>query len=230
MGELEDSGFSDLTIDGAAIRAGLAFPGLRIDLLAYLSALEVVDIRPTKLLQELSALWFREQNSGASFTDFLQNRNDELEIADVECWQSEANMSEVTIAVLQSFTAGLASSGFAGDTLFTASVYLFEYARSATRPYQSWIDGAVGHRTAVLLNIIQQAIRDLEHSLVHNVASRPDQLASVSSVDEGRITYWIPNLSSLNLFGILSTTCSFTAGPLGRDILGVLLHTSWLGQ
>ena len=71
VGELEDSCFPDLTIDGAAVRAGFAFPGLRIDLLAYLSALEVVDIRPTKLLQKLSALWLSEQNSGASFTDFL---------------------------------------------------------------------------------------------------------------------------------------------------------------
>ena len=139
-------------------------------------------------------------------------------------------MSEVTITVLQTFTAGLASSGFAGDTLLAASVHLFQYPGSVNRPYQSRIDGAVGHRTAVLLNIIQQAIRDLEHSLVHNVASRPDQLVCISSIDEGRITYWIPNLSSLNLFGILSTTCSFTAGPLGRDIFGVLLHTSCLGQ
>lgn len=126
MSELEDSCFPDLAIDGAAIRAGLAFPGLRIDLLAYLSALEVVDIRSTKLLQELSALWLREENSGASFTDFLQNRYDELEVADVECWQGETNMSEVTITVLQAFTAGLASSSFARDTLCTVSVYSFQ--------------------------------------------------------------------------------------------------------
>lgn len=84
--------------------------------------------------------------------------------------------------------------------------------------YQPRIYSSVWDRFAILLDIIEHAIRNLEDSLVYNIARGPKLLVKVILYRKSRciITYWTPNLSSLKRLGILSTTCSFTAGPLER--------------
>ena len=55
MRELEDVRFSDLPIDGLAVRALLRLPTLLIDLLTYLCTLQVVDSWLPQLLQKGSS-------------------------------------------------------------------------------------------------------------------------------------------------------------------------------
>lgn len=98
--ELEDSGFPDLSVDGATVGAGLAFSSLRIDLLDDLCTSQIVNIWLAELLQKCAAFLLCEQNSCASFTNLLQDTYNKLQVADVECWEGEANMSEMTITVL----------------------------------------------------------------------------------------------------------------------------------
>ncbi len=56
VSELENPEFSNLSIDRLAVRACFAFAAFRVDFLAYLSTLEVVDTRFPQLFQESTSL------------------------------------------------------------------------------------------------------------------------------------------------------------------------------
>lgn len=69
--KLENSRLPNLSVDSATVRAGLAFPRLRIDLLAYLCAPKIIDVLLAKLLQKTASLLFGEQYPCAAFADLL---------------------------------------------------------------------------------------------------------------------------------------------------------------
>lgn len=53
----------------------------------------------------------------AYFTDILQYIHGQLEVTNMECWESQSDMTKMAIAVLKSLPTGFADARLAGDSL-----------------------------------------------------------------------------------------------------------------
>jgi hypothetical protein len=85
---------------------------------------------------------------------------------------------------------------------------------------------------AIILDVVEQAVRDLEDSLIGNVlVGSSNERRQVSTIRQTEITaakrtHWMPNLMPLNRLGSLSTSCSFTARFVDASVamLGALVN------
>lgn len=84
MGELEDSDFSNLAVDLAAVRACSTFPALLVDPFVNCSSANVIQSRSAQVVEEILSLFFGEEYSGAGFADVLEDCLNESQVADVE--------------------------------------------------------------------------------------------------------------------------------------------------
>lgn len=84
MGELEDSDFSNLAVDLAAIRACPTFPALLVDPFVDCGSTDVIQSESAEVVEETSSLFFGEEDSGAGFTDILEDCLNESQVTDVE--------------------------------------------------------------------------------------------------------------------------------------------------
>lgn len=150
MDELKDSDLANLSVDTVAVGANLGLSALLVDPLANLSASQVVDEGPAELGEELSSLWFVEQNAAAILANLLENRNNEAQVAYVEDRQRKPDVSEVAIAVLERFATGRAFAGLAGST-------------------ELIIEGSILVRCAVVFNVIEKSVGNLRDGLVGNI-------------------------------------------------------------
>ena len=96
-----------------------------VDLLSNLRSAKVVDKRTSQIIEELASLGFGEKNVPAVFANFLENRYNKPEVANMESWQWESHVAKVAIAPLQSFMTSRTFSGFARRTLIATHVSFF---------------------------------------------------------------------------------------------------------
>lgn len=105
-------------------------------------------------------------------------------------WQSQLDVSEVTIARLQWLSACVTEP------------CLHRYAHPQ-------IKGAIFCRRSISRQVVEISIAYFKHALLYDILGRTER-SSAPFRRSTKETHPMPNLSSLIRLGIVSTTCSFT--------------------
>lgn len=152
--ELDRTIFSDLAIDVSAVHAGLDLPAICVDPLADLDSLHVVDSWSPQLAQVVSSFFLGEQDSSATLAYLLQDHYRELQVANVKDGQGQSDVSEVTIAFIETIAASVADA-------------------SLTRSTQSLIERTIVRGSPSLRNIVEEGVGDFDNGLIDDILIRP---------------------------------------------------------
>ena len=110
--------------------------------------------------------------TGATYlANFLQDRDYHFEVANMEGWQGQLNMTKVSIALLQRLPAG-----FAQYTLATCTLCAYSSVSSGKGPagrsdlsHQSPVQRSIQQRSSLIVEVVELTGRNLNHSLIDNV-------------------------------------------------------------
>lgn len=148
-----------------------------VDLLSNLRPTKVIDKRTSQIIEKLASLGFGEENVPTVFADFLENRYNKPEVANMESRQWESHVAKVAIAPLQSFMTSRTFSGFARCTLIATPVSFSSDNKNrlggVEATHQLDVEGTVLVRSSVVFDIIQKPVGDFGHSLIRYILVRP---------------------------------------------------------
>ncbi len=157
---------SDQSIDGTTVKACPIFAALIVHLFDDCIFSKAVCVVPLKNLRKLSSVKLGKQktrtilpvsasetllNGSPHLANALEDRDNLLEIADVENWKNQLDMTKMTVALLQAFHTGITPVIFIG------------YSHSFVERSMA-IDGSIA------LEIEQASIGNLDERLVDDIS------------------------------------------------------------
>ena len=125
-------------------------------------------------------------------------------------------MTEVADAEFERLLTSTAFARLARRSLEESQYATTDTEMNSTRDtHHSQIESSIGKGCSVVVDIIEHALGNLQHTLVDDILVGPDEEQRLESrecwerqVLHSSNTHWIPNLIPLKRLGRLSTSCS----------------------